>query len=134
MSQKVYDPLRCRFVAATPEELVRQALLRKMIRDLDYPRGLIAVEKELGVHRRRFDIVCFANGIELFPLLIVECKALDCSEAARQQALGYNASLGAAFICIASKSEIHTLWLNADRIESVPFLPPYRELLEIAKI
>lgn len=133
MNQKVYDPVRRRDVAATPEELVRQSLLRKMIRDLGYPLSLIAVEKELGVHRRRFDIVCYGSGAEFFPLLIIECKALDCSQAAREQAFGYNAMLGAPFICIAARSEIHTLWLNANHIESVPFLPPYQELLEIAK-
>lgn len=137
MSERVYDPIRCRNVVATPEELVRQSLLRKMIHDLGYPKSLIAVEKELGVHRRRFDLVCYACSIhpehELSPLLIIECKALDCSEAARQQAFGYNATLGAPFVCIACKSEIHTLWRNADQIMSVPFLPPYGELLEIAK-
>jgi hypothetical protein len=137
MVPRLYDPIRRRTVAATPEEQVRQSLLRMMINDLGYPKSLIAVEKELGVNRRRFDIVCYGCGIhpdqELFPLLIIECKSLECSEAAREQAFGYNATLGAPFICIACKTEIHTLWLNADRIASVPFLPPYLELREIAK-
>jgi hypothetical protein len=137
VSQNLYDPIRRRSLAATPEEIIRQSLLQKMIRDLGFPRGLIAVEKELGAYRRRFDIVCYASAIHpdhaLHPLLVIECKALECSEAAREQAFGYNATLGAPFICIAGKTEIHTLWLNADKIMSVPFLPPYSELLEIAK-
>lgn len=137
MSQKLYDPIRRRTVTATPEEIVRQSLLQMMIRDLGYPKSLIAVEKEIGSHRRRFDIVCYACGIhpdrELFPLLLIECKPHNCSEAAREQAFGYNATLGAPFVCIACKTEIHTLWLNADKIASVPFLPPYLELIEIAK-
>jgi len=134
VNQKLFDPIRRRMVAATPEEQVRQSLLQLMIRDLGYPKSLIAVEKELGTHRRRFDIVCYSAGIhELIPLLIVECKALDCSDAAREQAFGYNAVIGAPFVCIAGKTEIHTLWLNGDRIASAPFLPPYHELLAIVK-
>jgi hypothetical protein len=137
MSQRVYDPIRLRYVAATSEEMVRQLLLRKMIHELAYPKGLIAVEKEIGEHGRRFDIVCYGCHFhplhELFPLLLIECKADECSDAAREQALGYNATIGAPFVCIASKTQIHTLWLNSDRIASVSFLPPYRDLLEMAK-
>jgi hypothetical protein len=137
MTPRIYDPIRRRAVAATPEELVRQFLLRKMTRELGYPRGLIAVEKEIGELRRRFDIVCYGGhvqpGQELSPLLLIECKAVSCSESARQQAFGYNAALGAPFICIACKSEVHTLWLHANQIASVPFLPSYDELLELAK-
>ncbi|MBF8263425.1 MAG: hypothetical protein HW387_1090 [Parachlamydiales bacterium] len=137
MPQRVYDPVRLRYVAATNEEMVRQALLRKMLGDLAFPRGLIAVEKELGEHGRRFDIVCYGCHFhplhELYPLLLVECKAEDATDAAREQALGYNATIGAPFLCVAGQTQIHTLWLNADKIGHVPFLPAYRDLLEMAK-
>ncbi len=131
---RLYDPIRNRYVAATPEEFVRQSLLRQMIQQLSYPKGLIAVEKQLGDYQRRFDLVCYANGPSgLFPLLVVECKAQDCLQDAREQVLGYNATIGAPFLCIASKTQIHTLWLNGDQIASVPFLPPYRDLVEMAQ-
>ena len=38
------------------------------------------------------------------------------------------------FICIASKTEIHTLWLNANKIDERALSSAYTELLEIAKI
>ncbi len=133
MSRRIYDPVRQCAVAETPEEQVRQALLRKMLEELGYPKGLLAVERGLGECRRRFDIVCYACNIrpreELSPLLAVECKAQDHLELAREQLLGYNATLGAPFLCIACKKELVTFWRNQDRVESVPFLPLYRELL-----
>jgi hypothetical protein len=137
MIQRVRDPIRNRLVAATPEEIVRQHLLHMMLHELGYPKGLIAVEKEIGAHRRRADIVCYARDLHpqhaLFPLLIVECKAHDGTDAAREQALGYNAAMQAPFLCVASQKEIHTLWLQQGKIASVPFLPAHRDLLEMAK-
>jgi len=133
----LYDLIRRRHVAATPEEIVRQHLLHQMLSVLGFPKSLIAVEKKIGAMGRRADIVCFARGIRpneaLSPLLLVECKAEDCSLAAREQAFGYNASLQAPFLCIAGKTQIHTLWLNGNKIASVPFLPPYCDLLKMAK-
>ena len=115
--------------------MVRQRLLHQMINVLGYPKSLIAVEKKFGAMNRRADIVCYARGIhahmELSPLLVVECKADDELIEAREQALGYNAALLAPFLCIAGKTQIHTLWLNGDKIASVPFLPPYCDLLKM---
>lgn len=137
MNQKIYDPIRLRYVAMTGEETVRQSLLKKMLGELAFPRGLIAVEKKIGGQARRFDIVCYGRRFhpchELYPLLLVECKAEDVSDAAREQALGYNAFVGAPFVCIAGKTQIHTLWLNSGKIASVPFLPAYDELMDRAK-
>ena len=129
----IYDPIRRRSVTATPEEIVRQKLLHMMLDCLGYPKGLIAVEKEIGNARRRVDVICYAiHSTDLSPLLLIECKAHDCTVEAREQAFGYNASLQAPFLCIAGKTQIHTLWLNNNKIVSVPFLPPYRDLLEMS--
>lgn len=130
MIPSVYDPIRRRLVAATPEELVRQSLLHRMIHQLNYPKSLLAVEKKLS-HERRFDVVCYTRHKEmgLIPLLVIECKAEDVFNAAFEQVLGYNMTLGAPFLCIASKTQIRTLWLNKDKIASVPFLPAYEDLV-----
>lgn len=111
--------------------------MRRMIVDLGFPKGLIAVEKEFGENRRRFDIVCYGLNFhplhEIHPLLLVECKAKECNEAAMEQAFGYNAFLEAPFICVASMTKIETLWIYLNKIDRVPFLPPYRDLLEMAR-
>lgn len=122
----MYDPVRRRMVAATPEELVRQKLLRRMLNDLGYPPGLIAVEMYLGSPQRRADIVCYRSSMQ--PLLVIECKAKELSQEAEEQAFGYNASLGAPFVCLAGKDALATLWFDGQKIARVPYLPTYKEL------
>ena len=91
-SSKLYDPVRRREVADTPEERVRQALLHQMLQVLAFPRGLISVETLLEGTQRRADILVHrVEGDALRPLLLVECKAEKCDEAALAQAVGYNA-------------------------------------------
>lgn len=125
----LWDPIRSLWVKKTPEEVVRQRLLQKMIAQLGYPKGLIAVERELK-SGRRFDIVCFAKAKEeLRPLLLVECKADKIEEAASRQAWGYNDTVGAPFLCLASDRSICTLWREEGKVKSIPFLPPFADLM-----
>lgn len=128
-NSEVWDPIRKQILKGTPEERVRQRLLRKMIVELGFPKGLIAVEKNVDGHRR-FDIVCYANQKEgMVPLLLIECKADQVTEKGMRQAEGYNQSIGAPFLCIASADAIKTFWYENGKIVSVPFLPKYADLL-----
>ncbi|MBS0625047.1 MAG: type I restriction enzyme HsdR N-terminal domain-containing protein [Verrucomicrobia bacterium] len=115
-------------MAATPEEAVRQALIGKLIH-LGFPKGLIAVEKGIEADRR-FDLLCYYRADELKPLLLIECKAHSLNVEAENQLFGYNAKLGAPFVCLANGSETRLLWREQGRTASVPFIPPYAQLIE----
>ena len=108
---------------------MRQALLQKMIFDLGFPKGLISVEKKVGA--RRYDVACYSKSME--PLLLIECKATELNASAIAQAFGYNGTVKAPFICLASPTEIKTFWQAQGQIASVPFLPMYAELDAISK-
>ena len=74
-----YDPVRKKDVAATPEEAVRQAVLRYLMDVLKVPANLIGVEFSLASlepgNLRRVDIVVWRPGAgQLSPWLLVECK------------------------------------------------------------
>ena len=144
-NERFYDELRGLYVAATPEEHVRQSVLKKMVHELGYPKSLIAVEKELKelphlaqtpVPKRRIDILCYGKGIHpaypLYPLLLIECKAHAMSTHAKEQLAGYNSSIGAYFIALATPSEVQFGYLDkkTDRVVFHPGLPSYQELLE----
>lgn len=107
-----------------------------MIEELGYPKGLLAVEKRIvslsGVDpERRIDIVCFVSASQgLRPILLIECKAETLDEQAEMQAFGYNASIGAPFIALASAEGVKTFWKEKERIVSVPFLPSFHELVK----
>lgn len=113
------------------EEAVRQKWLRRMVQELGFPKGLVAVEKGFSSQGRRFDILCYANvGGALVPLLLVECKAVPLTQEAFQQALGYNETIRSPFICLANQTEISTYWQQQGAWASVPFLPSYAQLVE----
>lgn len=113
----------------TPEEKVRQWLIQKMVVEWGFPKGLLSVERKVG--ERRYDLVCYCKGGT--PLLLVECKAKEEKSAALRQAFGYNETLKAPFVCVASPAEIHTFWQEEGKVVSVPFLPLYEELYEMAQ-
>jgi hypothetical protein len=71
----IFDAIRKKFVALTPEEWVRQNFIRYLVNEKDYSSSLIAVEMTLEYNRLSFraDVVVYNRNIE--PLMIVECKA-----------------------------------------------------------
>ena len=57
----VFDPVRRRWVALTPEEWVRQHVINHLVHDLGCPASLIAVETKLVLNgmTKRADIVVY---------------------------------------------------------------------------
>ncbi|MEC7839957.1 MAG: type I restriction enzyme HsdR N-terminal domain-containing protein [Chlamydiota bacterium] len=141
---KLFCPFRNEYVAAQPEEIVRQRLLKTMVEDLGYPKSCIVVEKALNqlphlsqkniqIPDRRVDIFCYTkdqNSKNLVPLLLVECKAIPLSPKTLQQVSGYNHFVGAPFIAVANAESCFTGWvdLHSQQLQFIDFLPYYREL------
>ena len=136
-----YDPVRLQHVSQTPEEKVRQALLHRMIGELGFPRGLLAVEKPISAlvpvtgladPNRRIDILCFMPKSDgLSPLLLVECKADgSISRRAEEQVLGYNLHIRAPFVALATPGNIKTGWQEEKGWVFAPFLPPFKQLVD----
>ncbi len=114
--REVFDPVRKKWVKSTPEEMIRQGWIQKMTQELGFPLALLSVEKELStfhsekaVPKRRLDILAFAgNEKGLFPLLMIECKALPLTPKFAGQVIGYNSVVKAPFIACANASNIVT--------------------------
>src|SRR5437773_10144918 len=91
---EIFDIIRKKFVRFTPEEWVRQHLLKYLV-GKNFPASLIAVEKELIVAgiKKRTDVVVYSTRAE--PLLIAECKSPDVplEQSTFDQAARYNLSL-----------------------------------------
>lgn len=73
----IFCKKRERWYQATPEEIVRQLYLNRLITDYGYPLDRIVVEKDVwfgsGVGEKRADIVVFHRDLES-PYIIVEAK------------------------------------------------------------
>lgn len=144
---QVFCLMRKEWVIATPEELVRQKLVHHLIHDLAFPWSHIALEKslrqmphltladQLKLPHRRADLVCFAKNIHpqfnLYPLLLVECKAVKLSERVVNQVVGYNHFVKAYFIAVVNAEEVRTGWYDeaTKKYNFVNFLPKYEELV-----
>lgn len=91
----VFDLVRKKWVILTAEEHVRQYLLRYLTEGMEYPTGLIAVEKKIAVGKlfKRFDIVVFDRNHK--PWMLVECKepGVDITEATLFQLLTYHSTI-----------------------------------------
>lgn len=131
--REVFDPLRQVWVAATPEEIVRQTWIQRMLGQLKFPRELIAVEKELKalphlieeksvLPTRRIDLLVYMKTMK--PLLLIECKEAGLTQDALDQVISYNHYVKAPFVAIVNQNEIRFYPNNLSR------LPTYIELLE----
>ena len=71
----IFDEIRKKFVILTPEEWVRQNVVRFLLEEKKYPKSYINVEKIIKVNSltKRYDIVVFQPNGKIF--LLIECKA-----------------------------------------------------------
>lgn len=101
---EIFDALRGRYVAFTPEEAVRQHFVHQLIYLYKYPAGRIAIEASLKVNHmlKRTDIVVFNKSGQ--PWMLVECKApeVKLSQKVFDQASRYNYELRAEFLVLTN--------------------------------
>ena len=101
---RIFDVIRRKFVALTPEEWVRQHIVHYLIGDRHFPAGLMAVEHLVVINqlRQRADVVIYNR--QRLPLLIVECKApsVAITAAVFEQALRYNMVLGVRIVVVSN--------------------------------
>ena len=78
MQEKVYDVVRGRWVKATQEERVRQALVSSVIKDLGYPLERIREEVPIRMGStyasKKADVVVFTDRTHETHYIIFECK------------------------------------------------------------
>ena len=126
----VFDPLRKRYCALTPEEEVRQKVLYLLVEHLGVPAGLIAVEYSIKVNGldKRCDAVVF--GKDGVPLMIVECKAatVKLSQNTLEQAVRYHSALQPKYLLLYNGQECYCFKIGNGELTSLDHLPNYQEL------
>ena len=112
----IYDPLRRKEVARTPEEEVRQAVIA-WLRDVRHvPEGLMESEYDFLYTRRHYraDILVFNRRLQ--PHLLVECKApgVKLDAAVIGQVVRYTRVLAVRYILLTNGAVTHFLQRRAD--------------------
>ncbi len=100
----IFDELRKKYLVLTPEEWVRQNLIKFLVSDKGYPSGLISQEAGLKINavQKRYDALIFdKTGV---PLVLIECKAPDVTinKKVFEQILAYNRTIGAPFLLVSN--------------------------------
>lgn len=101
---EIFDFVRKKYVALTPEEWVRQHVLNFLVHEKNYPASLIAVEQSIKYNKlnKRIDVCVYHNNG--FPYIITECKApaISITPQVFQQAAMYNSQIKAKYLMLTN--------------------------------
>lgn len=129
---KIFDSLRDKYVAATPEEFVRQHFINYLVNYLHYPASHIANEIgiELNGTKKRCDSVVF--GDDLNPWVIVEYKApnVEITQQTFDQIARYNMQLRAQYLIVSNGINHYCCVMDysTDSYHFLPKIPSYTDL------
>ena len=128
----VFDPLRRRFVALTPEEWVRQHFVNYLVQHLHYPAGLMANEVELTVGDKHLRCDTLLYNKDMQPQMIIEYKAphIALSQKVFDQITAYNLLLHVDYLVVSNGMEHLCCQMDYDnrRYVFLPNIPDYNQL------
>ncbi|WP_289644587.1 type I restriction enzyme HsdR N-terminal domain-containing protein [Maribacter aestuarii] len=100
----IFDGIRKKFVVLSPEEWVRQHVVKYLTEEKNYPLSHINVEKQIMVNglTKRYDIIIFNPDGSI--QLLVECKApsISISQETFDQVARYNFNLDATYLMVTN--------------------------------
>ena len=131
----IWDPLRKKHVALTPEEKVRQWFIGRLAEDIKVPLHMMMSEAgfKLGDKQFRADILVYDRQAK--PLMVVECKRpeVDLTKEVLAQAVRYNMVLNVKYIVITNglRTFMCRREENDGNIQYAPVasLPVYTEMI-----
>lgn len=119
----IFDVIRRRYVALTPEEWVRQHFVHFLIAHKGYPASLMANEVLLNLNgtKKRCDTVLYAR--DLSARMIVEYKAphIDITQAVFDQIVRYNIVLKVDYLVVSNGMQHYCCRVDYDK-QSYTFL------------
>lgn len=128
----IYDPIRRKYVALTPEEWVRQHFVNYLVTVRNYPKDLLANEVmvKLNSTSKRCDTVVYDRF--LVPLVIVEYKApsIPITRSVFDQIARYNMVLRVGYLIVSNGINHYCCKIDYDS-QTYGFLdgiPAYNEL------
>ncbi|WGK64797.1 type I restriction enzyme HsdR N-terminal domain-containing protein [Croceiramulus getboli] len=128
----IFDPFRKKFVVLTPEEWVRQHSLQYLVREINYPPSLLAIERQFELYDtvKRFDIAGFNPQGKIS--LIVECKApqVSITQDSFDQIARYNLKLQADYLMVTNGLQHYFCQLvyEEERYQFLKQLPSYSQM------
>lgn len=120
----IFDVIRRRYVALTPEEWVRQHFVHFLLNYKGYPQALMANEVQLQLNgtKKRCDTVLYRRN--LTAQMIVEYKApdIEITQAVFDQITRYNMVLKVDYLVVSNGIQHYCCRINYEN-NSYMFLP-----------
>lgn len=125
--KQIFDILRRKYVALTPEEWVRQHFIHYLIKHKDYPITLLAneVPLQVGEKKVRADSVLYDNRLR--PRMIFEYKAstIPLTQKVFDQITVYNLLLHVDYLIVSNGLETYVCRMDYDKqtyrfVENIP--------------
>lgn len=129
---EIFDPLRRKYFALTPEEWVRQHFVNYLINYKNYPASLMANEAGIKLNSltRRCDTVVYNNQLE--PLMIIEYKEskVQITQNVFDQVVRYNTVLKVPYIVVSNGISHYCCRMNYEdqSFEYLTDIPEYQSL------
>ena len=129
--QIIWDPLRKKEVALTPEERVRQWCIGVLSQQMEIPLHMMMSEVgfKLGDKQFRADILVYDRQAQ--PLVVVECKRpeVELTRDVLDQAIRYNMVLNVRYIIITNGNRTIICMKKEGQYGFIDYVPKYNEML-----
>ena len=129
--QIIWDPLRKKEVALTPEERVRQWCIGVLSQQMEIPLHMMMSEVgfKLGDKQFRADILVYDRQAQ--PLVVVECKRpeVELTRDVLDQAIRYNMVLNVRYIIITNGTRTVICMKKDGQYGFIDYVPKYNEML-----
>ena len=127
----IWDPLRKKEVALTPEERVRQWFIGVLANRMEVPMHMMMSEASfrLGGKQFRADIIVYDR--KTAPLIVVECKRpeVELTQEVLDQAIRYNMVLNVRMIIITNGARTFIFERDEEGYRCTGYVPKYTDLL-----
>jgi hypothetical protein len=128
----IFDFLRRKFVALSPEEWVRQHFTHYLVEHKGYPKGLLGneIELQIGDKKLRCDTILYNKAAQ--PWMIIEYKAptIALQQKTFDQISAYNLLLRVDYLIISNGLEHYCCKMDYEKREYhfLPDIPDYEKL------
>jgi hypothetical protein len=131
----IFDMIRKKYVVLTPEEWVRQHVVRYLAEEKGYPMALMALETAFALYLtiKRTDILIYnRRGI---PLAMVECKSasVKIDHSVFDQILRYNLSFKLKYLIVTNGLQNYCCKIdpNTNTLGFLNEIPTYEQINEV---
>ena len=131
-SVQIWDAVRRKYVALTPEEWVRQHFIAYLVGSKKYPLGRIGYEISLSLNGRSRRCDTLVYDAEGQPLVLIEYKAphISVSQKVFEQAVRYNICFRVPYIMLSNGISHYCCHIDYDsrKYSFLTEIPLYNEL------